>query len=82
MGYLRQGAARLGCCKGVSSVLRCGEMEIPVIRTLVYWGLYWCPLILTNYLTNKPELGTAFSKPRATELQSVNPELPCAALQL
>ena len=24
-------------------------LEIPIIRTIVYWGLYWGPLILGNY---------------------------------
>ena len=22
---------------------------VPIIRTMVCWGLYWCPLILGNY---------------------------------
>ena len=24
-------------------------MGVPIIRTTVYWGLYWGPLILGNY---------------------------------
>ena len=24
-------------------------LGIPIIRTIVYWGLYWVPLILGNY---------------------------------
>ena len=26
-------------------------MGVPIIRTIVYWGLYWGPLILGNYHT-------------------------------
>ena len=24
-------------------------MGVPIIRTIVFWGLYWGPLILGNY---------------------------------
>ena len=24
-------------------------LGVPIIRTIVYWGLYWGPLILGNY---------------------------------
>ena len=24
-------------------------MGVPIIRTIVYWGLYWGPLIVGNY---------------------------------
>ena len=25
-------------------------LGVPIIRTIVYWGLYWGPLILGNYM--------------------------------
>ena len=24
-------------------------LEVPIIRTIIFWGLYWGPLILGNY---------------------------------
>ena len=26
-------------------------VEVPIIRTIVFWGLYWGPLVLGNYST-------------------------------
>ena len=28
-------------------------LGVPIIRTIVYWGLYWSPLILGNYHVGK-----------------------------
>ena len=30
-------------------------LGIPIIRTIVFWGLYWGPLILGNYHIHKKE---------------------------
>ena len=27
---------------------------VPIIRTIVYWGLYWGPLVLGNYHIRLP----------------------------
>ena len=29
--------------------IRCTLLGVPIIRTIVFWGLYWGPLILGNY---------------------------------
>ena len=31
-------------------------MRVPIIRTIVYWGLYWGPLILGNYQILSPQV--------------------------
>ena len=44
-------------------------MEIPIVRTIVYWGLYWGPLLFGNY-----HLATAA---RINKIISLNP--PCTS---
>ena len=29
--------------------IRCTFLGVPIIRTIVFWGLYWGPLILGTY---------------------------------
>ena len=32
--------------------IRCIFLEVPIIRTVLFWGLYWGTLILGNYHIN------------------------------
>ena len=38
-----------GCNSWVISKIRGTFLRVPIMRTLVFWGLHWGPLILGNY---------------------------------
>ena len=48
MGYIGFGGAA-GHSRVLGHNSRGTFLEVPIIRTMVYWGLYWSALILGNY---------------------------------
>ena len=46
-------------------------LGVPVIRTMVFWGLYWGPLILANYHIRPVEGGHL--RPKIAALAYVHP---------
>ena len=36
-------------------------LGVPITRTIVFWGLYWGPLILGNYHFKDPAKGVEYS---------------------
>ena len=42
--------------------IRGSMLGVPIIRTIVYWGLYWGPLVLGNYHLHQAKLSQATVK--------------------
>ena len=42
--------------KGGFPKIRDTILGVPIVRTIVFWGLYWGPLILGNYQALSPKL--------------------------
>ena len=38
-------------------------LGVPIIRTIVFWGLYWGPLILGNYHMETAQITSSYSAP-------------------
>ena len=53
-------------------------LGVPIIRTTIFWGLYWGTLILGNYRLEQGKIGTPFStrnaEPAPCHFSGCNPD--------